>query len=628
MRAIYFASDPVLADGLKRQLAGTAPGADLEINVRADEAHTLLASGGVDAVLIDTGLPDQDTAGVIAAIRHHNLPLVVIVAAASAARTSAFWALQADFVWGCDADMGYSLSPERFAPEVSVAIHRAAERRRADDSHLGDPVRVVYIGDDEQVRELLNNTPAICTTSADDPECHVAVIDASPYDAIRSVRTLCAVAPALPMVLLCGADIHGADDIAYVLGIDRVLVKSGNWLPQLLTMVRNAADQRQRAVHGQHGRTVAERPASDHDSGAGSLQALSEPGTNGPAIAHGDDRVPSSGGVHGGDLRRSIQESTHVDAPDAEAKAGAEWRGRLEALTARQQQELAAHQTRHDELQRQLDEARAGDARATSTLEAERAEWRAQLEALTAHQQRELAGERAEGDELALRLNAKHDELRRTARLSELAAGVVAELDSFIGEVAAQTACPDETASPFGIQPERPRRTAERALDLVRRFQVFRRAQAEPPEPTDLSAIIRDLAPTLQLLIGSDNELLLQLESTAALVSLSRRQIQRLLFSLAVLCGDALPIGGQVIVGIMNVEAIPSWDTCVPRARLSLFVRVTVTISGHVPKPMRATPSIESLMQECDGHCDEITTDDRSTGLCIHLPRYAGAQQG
>lgn len=601
MKALYFASNAVLADGLKRQLVWMSPPVDLDVSLRADEAQVLLMSSDVDAVLIDTGLPDEATSGLLAAIRQHNLPLVVIVAAASAARTSAFWALQADFVWGCDGDTGYPLSPERFAPEVSVAIRHAAQRHRATNPLRADPIRVVYVGNDEQVRGVLGVTPAMYLTNADDPASHVAVIDAAPYDAIQSVRALRAVAPALPIVLLFAADVQGADDIAYVLGVDRVVVKSDQWLPELITMLQTMAETRHMAAHG----------GRDH----------------------------SKGQVHDGDLERSLPTPTYIDARDVEAER-AEWHARLEVITAHQQQELGIHQAQRNELQRQLDDTRAAEARVTSTIEAERAEWAVRLEAATAQQQQEfaahearcdelrqtLARDRAQRDEMAVKLKVTLGQLRRAGRLSELAAGVVGDLDGFLSENAAKPASAEEQAAPFGDQSARARQAAERARGLARRFLAFLRTRVEPPEPTDLGGLIRDVAPTLQQLVGSGNELLLRLDSVPTPVLLSHQQLRRLLFSLAVLCGDALPIGGQVLVEATNVEAIPSWDADVPHVEAS-FVRMTVTVSGHAPTPMPVTPAIESLVQECDGHYDAVSTADASTGLRIYLPRHAGAQQ-
>lgn len=286
--------------------------------------------------------------------------------------------------------------------------------------------------------------------------------------------------------------------------------------------------------------------------------------------------------------------------------------------------------SRRDALQRQPGEMSADAARLPPTIQAGRAEWIARLVALTVHQRQEIARESVRYDEVALKLRAIENELRWKSQLAELAVGVVQELDAFVGEVAAQAARAAEEsrgAASLGIQLDRARRTAGQARDLARRFLTFRRGQAQSPAPTDLNGFIRDLAPTLQQLAGNGNELHLRLEATTAPVSLSHKQLRRLLFSLAMLCGDALPLGGQVIFETTNVETIPAWDPNAPRAEPFPFVHLTVTVSGHAPQPMRVTPSLESLVQECDGYCREVSTDNLAIGLGLYLSRRAGHQQ-
>lgn len=283
-------------------------------------------------------------------------------------------------------------------------------------------------------------------------------------------------------------------------------------------------------------------------------------------------------------------------------------------------QVVDAHEAHRCHLQRRLDEASAWAIRLTSTLEAQSA----RLEALTAHHQQELALER---DEVARRLQVAQDALRWKAQLADLAVGVVRAMDACICEVAAQAARADETtaeAVPLGVQLERARRTACRARAFARPFVNFRRGQAQPPEPTDLNGLIFDLAPTLQQLVGRNQELLLRLESTAAPIALGHEQIRRLLISLAVRCGEAQPSDGQMVVETRNIETIPTWDVHAPYGEPLPFVRLSVTISGQVPQPIRLTPSIEWLMQEYHGHCDEVSTDDGWVGLSLYLPRLAG----
>ena len=217
--------------------------------------------------------------------------------------------------------------------------------------------------------------------------------------------------------------------------------------------------------------------------------------------------------------------------------------------------------------------------------------------------------------------------MRRKARLARFAVSVVTELDSLIGEVAGHVAPAAEAApgsSSVGAGLDGAHRAARRALEISRHFLGFSHSLACPLEPTDLGTLIRGLEATLKQLVGSNHELLLRIETTPAPVSLSREHIGRLLFSVAALCRDALPIGGEVIFETKNIEMAPPWDPLVSHADPLPFVCVTASVSGHAPRPMHPTPSLESLIQECDGHLDEVSVEEPLTGLRMYLPRSAG----
>ncbi|MEQ1897779.1 MAG: hypothetical protein ABL971_10385 [Vicinamibacterales bacterium] len=672
MTILYLTSDRRSAENLQRQMTESSPDTDLRISDRTDDARHLLATGDIDAVLIDTGLPEDDVVGLVTDIRRDRLPLVVIVADASAVRSSAFWALQADYVWAYDADTGYARSLQRLARDVLVAIRQAVERSRAEHDPPRGPVRTAYIGGDDVVRGFLGAARDVHMTTADDPGCDVVVIDASPFDAIEPLRELRTVAPLVPVVLLCDAEIRDPEDVANVLRIDRVLAKSESWPPRLLTLVHAVAEQGPRSWQ------EPERPRMP--SAAPRPDAPIAPGDAGArqqhlAVRKGDPATsaPWSPDVEGWgtDAGVGLQWAAHPEAMTSEppqdlatcqaqcitlqrrldeVRASArlasileadrldsileaerlEWSTRLEALSASQQQELATSRADRDQVQQLLDETKARAARLASALDDERAGSRSQLDTLAAQQQQDLTQERAQRHEMVLKLRAAQDEIRRKTRLSVLTDGVVTQLASFIRQMEAQVSRAAEdapAASPLGGHLDRARRTAGRAQDLARRFQAFCRGPAEPPELTDLNRIILDLEAMLQRLIGSQSDLLLRIESTVALVALSQGQIRRLLFGLLAACGDALPIGGQVTLETRNVEIVPSWDTRVPCAEPVPFVRLTVMASGHAPQPMRVTPALESLIQECDGHCEEVSTDDPSSGFCLSLPRSTGAPQ-
>lgn len=71
--------DPAIARLLRDLLAGD--GHDVRASATSADALHMLGGGGIDAALVDLGLPDMDGRDLIARIRHHYaLPIIVVTA--------------------------------------------------------------------------------------------------------------------------------------------------------------------------------------------------------------------------------------------------------------------------------------------------------------------------------------------------------------------------------------------------------------------------------------------------------------------------------------------------------------------------------------------------------------------
>ena len=579
MKVVYITPDLALADSLKRQLAQLSPDTDLEIRGRVADARDLLASGAVGAVLTDTRLPDDEAPELLADIRQHALPFVIIVAPAAGVRGGFHWALRAgadDYVWSYAPGTFQSIGPPRFASDVAASLG-AIERRRIESLAAETRLRTVYVGSDERVRELLNTAPGIDLTLWDGLGSDAAVVDASPYDVTQPVRTLREVSP--PHTMLETVQLHAVPENS---------------------------------------------PVGMTESAIG----------NGPMSFVGEAQPRET---------------------DSVAAASADLDARADAFHEQQRRLLLDEQARRDALQRQLDDARSREAELTSTLASEREAARAtqasEREAASAtlrdahasHQER-LTRERSDREELARRLSEAQDELlkrlplaevigltstaRRKGRLADFAVSVATELVSLFGNVAA-SAERAATIAPAGSGPrlhaDETRRTAARARDVVNHLLLFSQSQAQPAEPIDLAHVMRDLQPTLQQVLGNNINLDVRVEPAAALVPLNHDPVSHLLLSAALLCRDALPIGGRVLFEVRRVDEAPTWAPSLPQSEAMPFVRVTATVHGHALKPVGVAPALAELLQECDGYVEAFSTDEPSSGLHIYLPRVVAA---
>jgi PAS domain S-box-containing protein len=93
---------------------------------------------------------------------------------------------------------------------------------------------------------------------------------------------------------------------------------------------------------------------------------------------------------------------------------------------------------------------------------------------------------------------------------------------------------------------------ARHAAGLTRQLLAFSRRQLLQPEVLDLSALVDELAPMLQLMIGKNVELITTVEPATGHVLADPSQLQQVLLNLAGNARDAMPDGGRVTISVGN----------------------------------------------------------------------------
>ncbi|MGH7444286.1 MAG: response regulator [Longimicrobiales bacterium] len=88
-------------------------------------------------------------------------------------------------------------------------------------------------------------------------------------------------------------------------------------------------------------------------------------------------------------------------------------------------------------------------------------------------------------------------------------------------------------------------KAAERAAALTRQLLAFTRQQVFKPEVLDLNALIGELEPMLQRLVGENTSLALRLDATG-LIRADRIQLEQVLLNLVMNARDAMPTGGAL----------------------------------------------------------------------------------
>jgi len=101
---------------------------------------------------------------------------------------------------------------------------------------------------------------------------------------------------------------------------------------------------------------------------------------------------------------------------------------------------------------------------------------------------------------------------------------------------------------------------AARAARLTAQLLAFARKQVLEPRALDVTAVVRDVAPLLERLLGEDVELVLRLDARVGAVHADRGQLEQVLVNLAVNARDAMPGGGRLSIETANVSTEPRED--------------------------------------------------------------------
>src|SRR5213593_2881682 len=127
---------------------------------------------------------------------------------------------------------------------------------------------------------------------------------------------------------------------------------------------------------------------------------------------------------------------------------------------------------------------------------------------------------------------------------------------------------------------EQIKKAGDRAHSLTRQLLAFSRRQMLQPKVLDLNAVVTNLEPMLQRLIGENIELVIELKPGLGQVKADPGQIEQVIMNLAINASDAMPQGGKLLLETDNAEL----DETYARRHLPMqpgsYVRLAVTDTG------------------------------------------------
>jgi signal transduction histidine kinase/CheY-like chemotaxis protein len=124
-------------------------------------------------------------------------------------------------------------------------------------------------------------------------------------------------------------------------------------------------------------------------------------------------------------------------------------------------------------------------------------------------------------------------------------------------------------------------KTADRAASLTRQLLAFSRRQVLQGKVVDINVLIADMGKLLRRLVREDIELSLRLSDLPGLLKADPGQLEQALLNLTVNAGDAMPVGGKLIIETQNIVVDKEQTVTRPSLEPGNYVLVSVTDTGH-----------------------------------------------
>ena len=168
-------------------------------------------------------------------------------------------------------------------------------------------------------------------------------------------------------------------------------------------------------------------------------------------------------------------------------------------------------------------------------------------------------------------------------------------------------------------------RAADRAAELTKQLLAFGRRQVLKPRPLDLNAVVADVEPLLQRLVGEDIALEIRSGTGLGTVRADPGQIEQVIVNLAVNARDAMPDGGRLTIETRNAA-----DGRVELVFTDTGVGMDEDTVGQIFEPFFTTreqgvglglASVYGIVHQSSGEVAVASTPGAGTSFIITLPR-------
>ena len=182
-----------------------------------------------------------------------------------------------------------------------------------------------------------------------------------------------------------------------------------------------------------------------------------------------------------------------------------------------------------------------------------------------------------------IKLEKQFRQSQKMEAIGTLAGGVAHDFNNLLAVLQIQASLLKITGT---LSPEQTKladeisNTVTRGSDLTRQLLLFGRKGNPQPRDLELNQTITNLTQMLRRVLTESIEVKLQLAGKPLFVHADAGMLDQVLMNLAVNAGDAMPKGGQLVIGTTDVEFDEAAAAQSPPARPGAFVCLSVSDTG------------------------------------------------
>jgi two-component system cell cycle sensor histidine kinase/response regulator CckA len=199
---------------------------------------------------------------------------------------------------------------------------------------------------------------------------------------------------------------------------------------------------------------------------------------------------------------------------------------------------------------------------------------------------------------------------------------------------------------PIRADVEQIRDAGQRAAGLTRQLLAFSRRQLLQPRVVSLNAMVRQVEPMLQRLLGTGVALETELDPNLGNVLVDPAQIEQVMVNLVLNAREAMPSGGLVRLTTANVQLEPGAGRPENGTPPGDYVSITVSDTGVGIDPAARTrifepffttkhrasgrglglSTVHGIVEQSGGHITVESAPGQGASFTIYLPRYLGPE--